>query len=63
MTRSGGKVPYKKAPKKEVEEMDESDLAFIKAKRDEEKLFEQMAKLAKQKGPLLSGGIKKSGKK
>ena len=61
--RAGGKVPYQKKPKKDERELDESDLAFkAKQKEEQQKLKEMQAKAA-GKGPLTSGGIKKSGKK
>ena len=48
-----------KQPKKQAKEMDEEDKAF---KQKPKKLEELKAKAA-GKGPLATGGIKKSGKK
>jgi hypothetical protein len=59
--REGGKVAYKKAPKKEAREMDETDIEFKKKQAEEAKKIKEMAEKAK-KGPLGGGGIKKSGK-
>nr|KAJ3421723.1 hypothetical protein HK105_002532 [Polyrhizophydium stewartii] len=60
--RQGGKLKPLKAPKKESVELDESDLAF-KAKQAEEKAkLKELQSKAQGKGPLLGGGIKKSGK-
>ncbi|MBZ3874254.1 Translation machinery-associated protein 7, partial [Sciurus carolinensis] len=50
-----------KQPKKQTKEMDEKDEAF-KQKQEQKKLEELKAK-AVGKGPLATGGIKKSGKK
>ncbi|KWU43170.1 translation machinery associated TMA7 [Rhodotorula sp. JG-1b] len=58
-----GKLKPLKAPKKKNEEVDEDDAAFkAKQKAEAAKLKEMQAKAAKG-GPLLGGGIKKSGKK
>ena len=43
--------------------MDESDLEFKKKQQEEQKRIKEMATKAGQKGPLVGGGIKKSGKK
>ncbi|KAJ1948439.1 Translation machinery-associated protein 7, partial [Linderina pennispora] len=54
--------PLKK-PKKQQQDMDEDDMAFLQKKKEEAaKLKELKAKAAKG-GPLATGGIKKSGKK
>ncbi|KAG0047053.1 Translation machinery-associated protein 7 [Gryganskiella cystojenkinii] len=61
--RAGGKAKPLKAPKKKVNDLDEEDLAFkAKLKEEQAKLKEMQAKAA-GKGPLVGGGIKKSGKK
>lgn len=52
-----------KAAKKDAKELDESDLEFKKKQQEEQKKLKEMAAKAGQKGPLVSGGIKKSGKK
>ncbi|TKC47200.1 hypothetical protein EI555_018313 [Monodon monoceros] len=57
----GGKKPLKQ-PKKQAKEMDEEDKAF-KQKQKEQKKFEELKAKASGKGPLATGGIKKSGKK
>lgn len=55
-----GKKAYKKAPKKEVRELDEDDLAFKKKQAEEAKKLKEMTDRAKAGGPLVGGGIKKS---
>ena len=57
----GGKKKPLKLPKKQAKEMNEEDKAF-KQKEEQKKLEELKAK-ASGKGPLATGGIKKSGKK
>ncbi|XP_040111120.1 translation machinery-associated protein 7-like [Oryx dammah] len=57
----GGKKPLKQ-PKKQGKEMDEEDKAF-KQKQEELKRLEELKLKARGKGPLTTGGIKKSGKK
>ncbi|KAI1638585.1 translation machinery associated TMA7 [Biscogniauxia mediterranea] len=61
--REGGKVKPLKAAKKQQKDMDEDDKAFLEKKRADEKARAEMAKKAAGKGPLSTGGIKKSGKK
>ncbi|CAN0536400.1 unnamed protein product, partial [Rangifer tarandus platyrhynchus] len=60
--REGGKKKPLKQPKKQAKEMDEEDKAFKQKQEEQEKLQELKAK-ALGKGPLATGGIKKSGKK
>ena len=61
--RQGGKLkPLKNAKKKETFE-DESDLAFKQKQREEAQKLKDLKSKASGKGPLLGGGIKKSGKK
>ncbi|XP_036350433.2 translation machinery-associated protein 7-like [Ochotona princeps] len=61
--REGGEKKPLKNPKKQAKEMDEKDKAFKqKPKEDQNKLQELKAKVM-GKGPLATGGIKKSGKK
>ncbi|XP_017294424.1 translation machinery-associated protein 7 [Kryptolebias marmoratus] len=61
--REGGKKKPLKAPKKQSKEVDDEDLAFKQKQKDEQKAMEAMKAKASGKGPLASGGIKKSGKK
>ncbi|KAI1414845.1 translation machinery associated TMA7 [Hypoxylon sp. FL1857] len=61
--REGGKVKPLKAPKKKQQDLDEDDKAFLEKKKADEKARQELAKKAAGKGPLTSGGIKKSGKK
>ncbi|XP_055504069.1 translation machinery-associated protein 7 [Leucoraja erinacea] len=61
--REGGKKKPLKQPKKSNKEMDEDDLAFKQKKKDEQKKLDELKTKAAGKGPLGSGGIKKSGKK
>ena len=58
----GGKKKPLKQPKKQAKEMDEEDKAF-KQKQEEQKKLEELKAKATGKGPLATGGIKKSGKK
>jgi hypothetical protein len=43
--------------------MDEDDLAFKQKQREEQKRLKELAARAAKGGPLVTGGIKKSGKK
>ncbi|CAG8551456.1 6239_t:CDS:2 [Paraglomus brasilianum] len=61
--RQGGKLKPVKKPKKQNKELDETDLEFKKKKAEEEKKKKELAAKAAGKGPLVGGGIKKSGKK
>ncbi|KAI9029681.1 translation machinery associated TMA7 [Phycomyces nitens] len=62
--RQGGKLKPLKAPKKkQFDDEDDEDLAFKKKQMEENKRLKEMQAKAAGKGPLLSGGIKKSGKK
>jgi hypothetical protein len=61
--REGGKKKPLKAPKKEKGEMDEDDMKLKQKQKEEQKKMEEMKVKAGQKGPLVGGGIKKSGKK
>ncbi|XP_037535691.1 translation machinery-associated protein 7 [Nematolebias whitei] len=61
--REGGKKKPLKAPKKLSKDMDDEDVAFKQKQKDEQKAMEAMKAKASGKGPLASGGIKKSGKK
>lgn len=61
--REGGKKKPLKAPKKDQREMDEEDMAFKQKQKEQQKAMQDAKAKASQKGPLVSGGIKKSGKK
>ncbi|KAJ3186478.1 Translation machinery-associated protein 7 [Gaertneriomyces sp. JEL0708] len=62
--RQGGKLKPLKAPKKKgASDMDETDLAFKQKQKEEQQKLKELAAKASGKGPLASGGIKKSGKK
>ncbi|XP_054574478.1 translation machinery-associated protein 7-like [Eptesicus fuscus] len=61
-SREGGKKKPLKQPKRQAKEMDEEDKAFKQRQKEEKKLQELKAK-AEGKGPLATGGIKKSDKK
>jgi len=61
--REGGKKKPLKAAKKQQHEMDEDDIAFKNKQKEEAKKLKEMQAKASGKGPLASGGIKKSGKK
>ncbi|XP_077487916.1 translation machinery-associated protein 7 homolog [Amblyomma americanum] len=61
--RDGGKKKPLKAAKKDKKELDESDLEFKQRQKEEQKALKEAAAKAAGKGPLVSGGIKKSGKK
>ncbi|XP_014329038.1 translation machinery-associated protein 7 [Xiphophorus maculatus] len=61
--RDGGKKKPLKAPKKQNKEMDDEDVAFKQKQKEEQKAMEALKAKASGKGPLASGGIKKSGKK
>ncbi|XP_030020362.2 translation machinery-associated protein 7 homolog [Manduca sexta] len=60
--REGGKKKLK-APKKESKELDDDDLALKQKLKEQQKALQEAKAKASQKGPLTSGGIKKSGKK
>ncbi|KAI3661891.1 hypothetical protein MP638_005932 [Amoeboaphelidium occidentale] len=61
--RQGGKLKPLKKPKKEKGDEDEDDLAFKQKQREEQQKLKELKEKAAGKGPLLGGGIKKSGKK
>jgi hypothetical protein len=61
--RAGGKLPYQKKPKKDQADMGEDDLAFKKKQKEDAAKLKVMQLKAGQKGPLLGGGIKRSGKR
>jgi len=61
--REGGKKKPLKAPKKGGKEQDDDDMAHKAKLKEQEKLLSDAKTKAAQKGPLVTGGIKKSGKK
>uniref|UniRef100_A0A0K0D0J7 Translation machinery-associated protein 7 homolog n=1 Tax=Angiostrongylus cantonensis TaxID=6313 RepID=A0A0K0D0J7_ANGCA len=61
--RQGGKAKPLKQPKAAKKELDEDDIEFKKKQMEEKKKLAEIAAKASQKGPLVGGGIKKSGKK
>ncbi|XP_022907606.1 translation machinery-associated protein 7 homolog [Onthophagus taurus] len=61
--REGGKKKPLKAPKKDSKDYDEEDVAFKQKQKEQAKAMADAKAKAAQKGPLTSGGIKKSGKK
>lgn len=61
--RDGGKKKPLKAPKKEDKELDDDDKALKTKMKEQAKALEAAKAMAAKKGPLVSGGIKKSGKK
>ncbi|GBP15551.1 Translation machinery-associated protein 7 homolog [Eumeta japonica] len=60
--REGGKKKPLKAPKKDAKELDEDDVAFKQKQKEQQKALEAAKQNASKKGPLVGGGIKKSGK-
>ncbi|CAG8554416.1 12288_t:CDS:2 [Dentiscutata heterogama] len=61
--RQGGKLKPLKQGKKKASDLDEADLEFKKKQQDEQKKLKELKEKAKQGGPLVGGGIKKSGGK
>ncbi|KAG8956715.1 hypothetical protein FRC04_000193 [Tulasnella sp. 424] len=61
--RQGGKLKPLKAAKKEKAEDDEETKAFKAKQKADAAALKAASEQAKQKGPLIGGGIKKSGKK
>ncbi|XP_076679044.1 translation machinery-associated protein 7 homolog [Andrena cerasifolii] len=62
-SREGGKKKPLKAPRKERKDMDDDEVAFKQKQKEQQKALAEAAKKASQRGPLVTGGIKKSGKK
>lgn len=62
-SREGGKKKPLKAPKKGAKEVDDEDIKFKEKQKEEQKKLAEMKAKACGRGPLASGGIKKSGKK
>jgi len=61
--RDGGKKKPLKQAKKDDKVLDDTDMEFKKKQQEEQKKLKELAAKAAGKGPLASGGIKKSGKK
>ena len=61
--REGGKKKPLKHPKKQAKETDEEDKAFKQKQKEEQKKLEELKAKATRKGPLATGGTKKSGEK
>ncbi|KAM7334969.1 hypothetical protein ACRRTK_005446 [Alexandromys fortis] len=54
---------WQKEPKKQAKEMEDEDKVFEQKQKEEQKKLEELKAKAAGKGPLATGGIKKSGKK
>lgn len=61
--REGGKKKPLKQPKKADKDLEDEDVAFKQKQKDAAKALADAKAKASQKGPMVSGGIKKSGKK
>lgn len=61
--RQGGKQKPLKAPKKKQADMDDDDMDLKAKQRADAQAKKEMIAKAKKGGPLVGGGIKKSGKK
>ncbi|CAG87747.2 DEHA2E04642p [Debaryomyces hansenii CBS767] len=61
--RQGGKQKPLKNPKKKQSDEDEEDVAYKAKLKADAQAKKDMANKAKKGGPLVGGGIKKSGKK
>ncbi|XP_030491808.1 uncharacterized protein LOC115707861 [Cannabis sativa] len=62
-SKQGGKAKPLKQPKKDQKDYDETDLANIQKKKEEEKALKDLKAKAQQKGAFGGSGLKKSGKK
>ncbi|KAI8322968.1 TMA7-domain-containing protein [Martensiomyces pterosporus] len=60
--RQGGKLKPLKKPKKQANDMDDDDMAFKQKQKEEAAKLKDLKNKAAKGGPLLTGGIKKSGK-
>ncbi|XP_059114820.1 translation machinery-associated protein 7-like [Peromyscus eremicus] len=58
----GGKKKPLKQPRKQAKEMDKEDEVFEQKGKEEQKKPEELKANTTGKGPLATGGIKKSGK-
>ena len=61
--REGGQKKPLKHPKKQAKETDKEDKAFEQKRKEEQKKLKELQAKDAGKGPLATGGIKKSGKK
>ncbi|PKI71051.1 hypothetical protein CRG98_008632 [Punica granatum] len=61
-SKQGGKAKPLKQPKVSKKDYDETDLALLQKKKEEEKALKELRAKA-QKGPVGGAGLKKSGKK
>lgn len=61
--RQGGKQKPLKNPKKKQQDEDDEDVAYKAKLKADAQAKKDMANKAKKGGPLVGGGIKKSGKK
>uniref|UniRef100_A0A8C6BC57 Coiled-coil domain-containing protein 72 n=1 Tax=Monodon monoceros TaxID=40151 RepID=A0A8C6BC57_MONMO len=61
--REGGEKKPLKQPKKQAKEVDEENKAFKQKQEEEQKKLEELKAKAVGRGPLATGGIKKSGRK
>ncbi|KAI3995979.1 hypothetical protein MKX01_037476 [Papaver californicum] len=62
-SKQGGKAKPLKQPKAAQKEYDETDLANLQKKKDEEKALKELRTKAQKGGALGGAGLKKSGKK
>ncbi|CAN6449745.1 unnamed protein product [Victoria cruziana] len=62
-TKQGGKLKPLKKPRSDKKDYDETDLANLQKKKDEEKALKDLKAKASQKGTFGGTGLKKSGKK
>ncbi|CAG8697214.1 7007_t:CDS:2 [Acaulospora morrowiae] len=63
-SRQGGKLkPLKQPKKKGPGDVDETDLEHKKKEQEAQKKLKELKDKAQKGGPLIGGGIKKSGKK
>lgn len=62
MSPMGGKKKSLKQPKRKAKEMHEDEKAFKQKQKQEQKKLEELKVKAAGKGPLATGGIKKSAK-
>ena len=58
--RQNGKKKPLKAPKKKTQDVDDEDVEFKKKQAEEQKQLKELQAKAQNRGPLTSGGIKKS---
>lgn len=60
LASSPGKAKPLKAPKKEVKELDDDDLAFKAKQKEEQKKLQAMKEVASKGGVFGGAGMKKS---